>query len=69
MAKNNVLTETVEDGDNFERGFNVYAQDSGPFQRSIQHMEARNTKLMGMETPSGSRVYRRYDGKQTINNA
>ena len=69
MAKNTVLTETVEDGDNFERGFAVLQQDSGPFQRALEHMEARNTKLMGMATPSGSRSYRRYDGKQTINNA
>lgn len=63
----NVLTETVEDGDDFERGFKVLTQDSGPFQRSLQHMEQRNSKLMSMETQSGSRVYRRYDGKMTVN--
>ena len=69
MAKNNVLTETVQEGDNFERGFNVLQQDSGPFQRSLEHMEERNAKLMGMATQSGSRVYRRYDGKMTVNNS
>lgn len=69
MKKSDVLTETVEAGSNFERGFNVLAQDSGPFQRSLEHMKQRNDKLMGMATPSGSRSYREYDETATINNS
>lgn len=67
MKTSAVLTETVEDGDNFDRGFNIYKQDSGPYHRSLDYMAIRNKNLMANQTPSGSRCYREYDSTDTTN--
>lgn len=69
MKTSPVLTETVESGSDWDRGFkNLTGQDcGGPYVRSLEHMEQRNTMLMGMDTVHGNRCYRRYDGRNTTN--
>lgn len=48
-------------------GYKTYAQDSGPFQRFLPHIEQRNDKLMGLNRGQAQGNYCRYDETDTVN--
>ena len=58
-------------GENFDsamkKGYKVYQQDSGPFQRFLPHMMQRDDKIMGMNDEQGQGNYMPYDDRNTVN--
>ena len=46
-------------------GYKTYRQESGPFDRFLPHIEARNLKIKALPQAQGN--YREYDATDTVN--